>query len=84
MSLRGDNDNLQQVLSAGIRVNEAGGDREELTDDMFGSYEAFETSLQQTFEVGDERRAAEHELRYLRQKTSASAYAAAFRQILTL
>jgi hypothetical protein len=55
-------------------------DRKDETEKMFNKYGYFEDRLRGTFGEPDEERAAERELVNLRQKTSASAYTAEFRQ----
>jgi hypothetical protein len=56
-------------------------DREEDTDTMFESLANFEAKLKQVFGVVDEERAAERQIRQLKQQGSASQYYSNFQQL---
>jgi hypothetical protein len=56
-------------------------DNEDDTDTMFESFSNFEAKLKQVFGVVDEERAAERQIRQLRQKGSAATYYSEFLQL---
>ena len=63
-----------------ILTNDDADDREDFTNEVFGSYARFESELRKVFGDLDEKRHAQDRLMQLRQTKSASAYATMFRQ----
>ncbi|XP_044718681.1 retrotransposon gag protein [Hirsutella rhossiliensis] len=55
--------------------------RDNETDEVFASFQGFEEAITKVFGTTDEEREAEQKLRELRQRISASDYAAKFRQV---
>ncbi|QLI66325.1 Transposon Tf2-12 polyprotein [Metarhizium brunneum] len=62
-------------------LNKEKDDREEETNTIFESYDEFEKAIKKAFGTVDEARAAEYYIDGLKQKGSASDYAARFRQL---